>query len=84
MDGAASAPFPTWRVSAWDNDLDVERFPATTLAFDVRVMETEGLVEALFDEIDRGAVDERQALGIDEHLDALVLENQVRACESSA
>src|SRR5690242_8763703 len=40
-------------------------------------MEAEGLVEALFDEIDRGAVDERQAVRIHEYLDALVLENEV-------
>ena len=57
--------------------LDVERLSAAALALDVRVVEAEGLVQALFDEVDRGAIDERQALGIDEHLDAVFFENVV-------
>ena len=40
-------------------------------------MEAEGLVEALFDEIDRGAVDEGQAVRVDEHLYALVFEDEI-------
>ena len=50
---------------------DAEALAAAALALDVGVVEAEGLVEALFDEIDLGAVDERQALGVDEDLDAL-------------
>src|SRR5262245_13384240 len=56
---------------------DAEALAAAALAADVGIAETEGLVEALADEIDLGAVDELEAVGIDEHADALAVEDTV-------
>src|SRR6188472_874061 len=68
----------SWGVEATPSmQSHVEGLPAATLALDVGVMEAEGLVEALFDEVDRGAPDERQALWVHEHLHAPVFEHQV-------
>src|SRR5690606_26433629 len=56
---------------------DAETFPAAAFALHVGVLEAKRLVQALFDEVDRGAVDQRQGVRIDEHLDAAILENHV-------
>src|SRR5688572_24359289 len=56
---------------------DAEAFPAAALALDVGVSEAKRLVQALFDEIDDRAVDERETRRVDEHLDAAVFENDV-------
>src|SRR5690349_2134237 len=56
---------------------DREALSTPALTLDVGVVEAEGLVEALFDEVDRRALDQRQALGVDEHFHALVLEHKV-------
>src|SRR4029079_11583162 len=51
---------------------DGEALSTPALALGVRIVEPECLVEALFDEVDRGALDQRQALGVDEHLHAVI------------
>src|SRR5262245_29499513 len=57
--------------------LDGEAFAAAAFALDVGILEAKRLVQALLDEIDHGAVDVLQALGVDDHLDATVLEHDV-------
>src|SRR5580692_7293773 len=51
-----------------------EALSAAALAFDVRVPEAEGLVQALFHEIDHRPVDELQACEVDEDAHPVVLE----------
>src|SRR5690606_12606181 len=55
----------------------VEAFTAPALAFHVRVTELEGLVQALLDEIDLGAVDQLEALAVHDDLHAAVVEDDV-------
>src|SRR6478672_6157712 len=54
-----------------------EALAAAALALGVRVFELEGLVEALAHEIDPRAVEGGEAFGVDVHLDALVLDDDV-------
>src|SRR5690348_14042729 len=58
-------------------DSNAEALSAAALALDVRIVEAEGLVQTVFDEVDGGPVDEREARGIDEHLHAAILEHHV-------
>src|SRR6478609_7201997 len=55
------APFPGL------TGLGGEAFAAAALRLDLRVAEDEGVVEALLHEVDLGAVDGRQALGVHAH-----------------
>src|SRR5437868_5808930 len=74
---SATNPLKTNAEAAAGGDpSDREALSAATFALDVRVVEAKRLVEALLHEIDRGALDERQAFRIDEHLHALVLEHE--------
>src|SRR5690606_12550226 len=56
---------------------DAKAFSAAALALDVRIPELERLVQSLLDEIHLGAVDERQALAVDDDLDVPVVEDDV-------
>src|SRR5690606_22329532 len=47
---------------------DIETLAAPAFALHVRVAELEGLVQALLDEIDLGAVDQLEAFGVDDDL----------------
>jgi len=60
---------------------DVEAFTTAAFACDVWILETEGLIQAIFDEIDLGAVNELQCVGVDHDLHAPVLENDVIGAE---
>ena len=57
--------------------LDVEALAAATLALGFGVLKLEGLIQALFDEIDHSAVDQRQAARVDDNLDAALLEHRI-------
>src|SRR3546814_2216080 len=54
-----------------------EAFAAAAFGRDVGVLEHELLVQALLEEVDAGAVDQRQAVGIDEDAHAVLLEHGV-------
>src|ERR1700677_4467039 len=56
---------------------DAEAFAAATFALDVRIAELEGLVQTLLDEVDDGAIDQAQALPVNEDLHAMILEYHV-------
>src|SRR5690606_31810857 len=56
---------------------DTKALAAAALALDVRIAELERLVQPFLDEIDLGAVDERQALAVDDDLDVPVVEDDV-------
>src|SRR5882672_3650513 len=56
---------------------DVETLAAAAFALGLRVLEFEGLVQALFDKIHQGPVDQRQARGIDHYLHAARFKNRV-------
>ena len=56
---------------------DAEALAAAAFALGFGILELEGLVEPLFDEIDHGAVDQRQARRIDHDFDAARLENRI-------
>src|SRR5690606_20901399 len=60
---------------------DAEAFAAAAFALDVRIAEAEGLVQALLDEIDLGAVDQLEVLGGHEYLHVPVLEDDVVAAD---
>src|SRR5690606_35610794 len=57
--------------------IHAEAFAAAAFTLDVRVAKLEGLVQALLDEIDLGAVDEPEALVVDNDLDARIVEDDV-------
>ncbi len=48
---------------------DVEAFATAAFARDVWILEAESLVQAILDEIDLGAVDQLERLGIDDDLE---------------
>src|SRR5262245_40364311 len=54
-----------------------EAFAATALALDVRIAETEGLIQPLLHEIHDRAVDQAEAVRVDEDFHAAVLEHDV-------
>src|SRR4030095_9300086 len=56
---------------------DAEALAAAALAAYVGIAEAEGFVETLADEINLGAVDEPQAVRIDEDADSMTVENLV-------
>src|ERR1700688_4811811 len=56
---------------------DPERLAAPAFVLDVRVVEFEAFVQPLAREIELRAVDVRQAFRIDDHLDAMTLEDTV-------
>src|SRR5882672_4143544 len=56
---------------------DVEAFAAAALVLDVGIVELESLVQALAREVELGAVEIGQALGIDDHLHAVALEREI-------
>src|SRR5512145_1713076 len=56
---------------------DVKGFPAPAFVLDLRVPELEALVQPFAGVVELGAVDELQALRVDEHLDAVALEFEV-------
>ena len=60
---------------------DVEAFTATALAGNIRIAEAERLVQAVFDKIDLGTIDELQRLRIDNDGNALVLEHDIRVVD---
>src|SRR3546814_3775817 len=60
------------RISDWSSDVC-----SSDLGRDVGVLEHELLVQALLEEVDAGAVDQRQAVGIDEDAHAVLLEHGV-------
>src|SRR5210317_2100111 len=57
--------------------LNVKALAAATFTLDIRVPEAEGLIQAVFDEIDLVPIDELQSLRVDDNLYALVLEHNV-------
>src|SRR5688500_9898335 len=59
------------------NRLDVKGLPAAALVLDPGVPELEAFVQAFAGVVELGAVDVRQALRVDQHLDAVALELQV-------
>src|SRR5512145_1064420 len=56
---------------------DVKGFPAPAFVLDLGVPELEALVQTLAGVVELGAVDELQALRIDDDLDAVALEREV-------
>ena len=56
---------------------DAEAFPAPAFAGDVGVSEAKCFVETFLDEIDLRAVDQPEAFGIHDHLDATLIEDYV-------
>src|SRR5882672_9640240 len=56
---------------------DVEALAAAALILHVGIVELESLVQAFAREIELGAVEVRQALGIDDDLDAVALESEI-------
>src|ERR1700676_2412525 len=56
---------------------DVKTLPAAAFALVFRVLELEGLIQALLDEINQSAVDQRQTQGIDHDFHAARFENRV-------
>src|SRR5690606_36746760 len=56
---------------------DIETLAAPAFALHVRVAKLEGLVQALLDEIDLGAVDQLEAFGVDDDLHAAVFEHHI-------
>src|SRR5690606_38413905 len=56
---------------------DAKAFSAAALALDVRIPELERLVQPFLDEIHLGAVDQRQALAVDDDLDVTFVEDDV-------
>ncbi len=77
LNGSCATRSTTDEGSLTSNISDTEAFAATTLAFGVGIVELEALVEALLDEIQLGAIQMDQALGIDNDLDALLLEHLI-------
>src|SRR5690606_11440798 len=60
---------------------DTEAFAAAALAAHVGVVEPEPLVEPFLGEVQLGAVEVDQALGIDDHLHAVALEDLILGLE---
>lgn len=56
---------------------DTETFAATTLALGVGVIELEALIEAFLDEVQFGAIQMDQALGIDDDSDTVLLKHLI-------
>jgi hypothetical protein len=56
---------------------DIETFATTAFAFDIGIAELESLIDSLLHEIDFGAVDQAQALGINDDLNPIVLKNNI-------
>src|ERR1700689_1366498 len=56
---------------------NAEAFPAPAFALGFRVLELEGLVEPLFDEVDHRPVDQRQTGGIYHDFDTVGLEDLI-------
>jgi hypothetical protein len=56
---------------------DRETLAATAFAFHVRITEAEGLIEPLLHEVDLRAIDEAEALAIDDDFHALLVEHDV-------
>src|SRR5690606_25739010 len=57
--------------------LDAETFSATALALDVWVAELEGLVQAFLHEVDLRAVDQLEALAVDDDLHVALVEDHI-------
>src|SRR3954470_10493175 len=57
--------------------LHAERLSAPAAVLLARIQELEALVQTFADEVELGAVDVRQALRVDDHLHAMVLEDVV-------
>src|ERR1700722_2364007 len=57
--------------------LYVEAFAATAFALGLGVLELKGLIQALFNEVDQGAIDQGQTLRVHDDLDASRFENGV-------
>lgn len=57
--------------------LDGETLPATALRLGLRIAEDELGIQTLPREVDLGALDDGQALGIDDHLESVRLEDMV-------
>src|SRR6185437_7423379 len=75
--GASRRAKSTSEGGAAPPDSNAEALSAAAFALHVRIVEAEGFVETVFDEIDRRAVDEREALRIDEQLHAVILEHHI-------
>src|SRR6202140_3299290 len=56
---------------------DVKTLAAAAFALGFRVLELEGLIQALLDEINQSAVDQRQTQGIDHDFHAARFENRI-------
>src|SRR6218665_2806217 len=65
------------RLGAWPGHSNAKALATTTAVTLVGIVEFEAFIEALAHEVQFGAVDVSQALGIDQHLDAMVFEDDV-------
>src|SRR6218665_2249991 len=65
------------RLGAGPGHSNAKALATTTRGTPVGIVEFEGFIEALAHEVQFGAVDVSQALGIDQHLDAMVFEHDV-------
>src|SRR6188474_56716 len=66
-----------WKCPSGKEKSDAEALAAAAFATHVGVPEAEGLVEPLADEIDLGAVDQLEAVGVHEDRNALAFEDLV-------
>src|SRR3984957_5506990 len=73
---AVSSSEPRW-LGLPRRRLDREALPAAALPLHIGVTEAEGLVQTLLHEVHDGAVDQRNAAGVDEHLHSTILEHEV-------
>src|SRR6202051_3094978 len=64
-------------VLRWRNQSDVKALPAPAFALGFRILKLEGLVQALFDKIHQGPVDQRQTQGIHHYLHAARFEYRI-------
>src|SRR5215472_16180123 len=77
VSGASRRAKSTAEGAAAPPDSNAEALSAPALALHIRIVEAEGFVETVFDEIDDRAVDERKASRIDEHLHTVILEDHI-------
>src|SRR5262245_38187419 len=84
MDGVDMAD-PAWPLVGAETQRtvqsDAERLTAAAAVLLSRVVEPESLVQALAHEVELSAVDVGQALGVDQHLDAMLFEYVVSGCD---
>jgi hypothetical protein len=83
---AMGEPAPALRCDSpgWNGSADREALAAAARSRDIGIAEREGGIETLLFEVDLGAVDQRQAVGIDHDANAVVVDTWSFAAMASA